>query len=78
MFEDEIWSCGAPATTIPNALRPKEEEIFDVNSENFRHNNANELFLPLNRALLHCISLIQERCPEIGWYRRQQKRLSGK
>ena len=67
------WSCGAPATTIPNALRPKEKEIIDVNSENFRHNNANEHFLPLNRALLRCISLIREHCPEIGWYRQQQK-----
>jgi len=49
------------------------EEIFDVNSENFHHNNANERFMPLNRALSHCISLIWERCPEMGWYRQQQK-----
>ena len=40
----KVWSCGAPATTIPNALRPKGKEIFDVNSENFHHNNANERF----------------------------------
>ena len=65
----KVWSCGAPAATIPNALRPKGKEIFDVNSENFRHNNANEP----NHALSHCISLIRERCPEIGWCRRQEK-----
>ena len=70
----KVWSCGAPATTIPNALRPKGKEIFDVNSENFHHNNANERFLPPDRALSHCISLIRERCPEIGWYSQQQKR----
>ena len=67
------WSCGAPATTIPNALRAKRKDIFDVNSENSHHNNANERFLLPNRALSHCISLIRGRCPEIGWYRRQQK-----
>ena len=60
------WSCGAPATTISNAILPKEKEICDVNSENFHHNNANERFLPPNRALSHCISLIRECCPEIG------------
>ena len=69
----KVWSCGVPATTIPNALCPKGKEIFDVNGENFRHNNANERFLPPNHALSHCISLIRERCLEIGWCRRQQK-----
>ena len=69
----KVWSCGAPATIIHNALRPKGKEIFDVNSENFHHNNANERFLPPNRELSHCISLIRERCPGIGWYRRQQQ-----
>ena len=36
------WSCGAPSTTIPNALLTKEKEIFYLNGENFHHNNANE------------------------------------
>ena len=48
------WSCGAPATTIPNALRPKEKDIFDVNSENFRHNNANDRFFVTK---LHTVAL---------------------
>ena len=54
----KVWSCGAPATTIPNALWPRGKEIFDVNSENFHHNNANERFLPPNRAVtLYFINL---------------------
>ena len=68
----KVWSCGAPPTTIPKALRPKGKEMFDVDSENFHH-NANKRFLPPNRAVSHSTSLIQKRCPEIGWYRRQQK-----
>ena len=68
----KVWLCGAPPTTIPNALRPKGKEMFDVGSENFHH-NANKRFLPPNRAVSHCISLIQKRCLEIGWYRWQQK-----
>ena len=68
----KVWSCGAPPTTIPNALRPKGKEMFDAGSENFHH-NANKRFLPPNRAVSHCISLIQKRSLEIGWYRWQQK-----
>ena len=68
----KVWLCGVPPTTIPNAVRPKGKEMFDVGSENFHH-NANKRFLPPNRAVSHCISLIQKRCLEIGWYRWQQK-----
>ena len=69
----KVWPCGAPPTAIPSALRPKGKEMFDLDSENFHDNNANKRFLLPNRAVSHCISLIQKRCLEIGWYRRQQK-----
>lgn len=35
------WSCGAPATTIPNELHLKKNENYDVNNESVRYINAN-------------------------------------
>ena len=37
-----FWSCGAPATTVPNEFGPKRKVFFVLKSENFRHNNASE------------------------------------